>query len=107
MGSVAMKVTIRYFEGCPNWETARERLNAAIGQTGVEADVGLEQVETEEEAERLRFRGSPTILIEGIDPFSDESAPFGLSCRVYQTDRGLEGSPSKDQLVAAITGRSS
>jgi hypothetical protein len=101
-----LEVTIRYFDGCPHWETARNRLMTAIERSGVEVDVRLEPVETEEDANRLRFHGSPTILVEGIDPFAEESAPFGLSCRVYQTERGLEGSPSEDQLVAALTGRS-
>jgi hypothetical protein len=99
----AMKVTIRYFEGCPNWRTARERLRAAIDRTKADAKVALERVETEAEAECLRFRGSPTILIDGADPFADEAAPFGLSCRVYRTQRGLEGAPSEEQLVAALT----
>ncbi len=57
---------------------------------------------TEDEAERLRFRGSPTILIDGVDPFAEEEAPFGLSCRIYQTDRAMEGSPSVTQLLDAL-----
>lgn len=107
LDSPAMKVTIRYFEGCPHWETARNRLMTPIERTGVEADVRFELIQTEEDANRLRFHGSPTILVDGTDPFAEESTPFGLSCRVYQTERGLEGSPSEDQLVAAIMGRSS
>jgi hypothetical protein len=62
----------------------------------------LERVATPEDAERLRFRGSPTILIDGRDPFANEAAPFGLSCRVYRTERGLEGSPSLEQLREAL-----
>ena len=98
-----MMVSIRYFEGCPHWELARERLWSAVEQARIGGDVNLEIVETEAQAERLRFRGSPTVLIDGVDPFPDETAPSGMSCRVYKTERGLEGSPSEEQLVAALT----
>jgi hypothetical protein len=45
-------------------------------------------VDTPEEAERTGFRGSPSILINGVDPFADSDDPVGLSCRVYQTPEG-------------------
>jgi hypothetical protein len=35
-----------------------------------DAEPVLERVETAEEAERLRFIGSPTLLMEGRDPFA-------------------------------------
>jgi hypothetical protein len=99
-------ITLRYFDGCPNWRTARERLREALGESDrPDQQVELEQVATPEEAELLRFRGSPTILIDGEDPFVDGAAPFGLSCRVYRTERGLEGSPSVEQLRQALAGR--
>jgi hypothetical protein len=62
----------------------------------------LERVETAEDAERLRFIGSPTILVDGRDPFAGAEAAFGLTCRVFQTPKGLAGSPTPDQLRAAL-----
>jgi hypothetical protein len=35
-----------------------------------DAEPVLERVETAEETERLRFIGSPTLLMEGRDPFA-------------------------------------
>lgn len=35
-----------------------------------------------EGAEGRGFRGSPSILVDGIDVFADEDAAVGLSCRV-------------------------
>jgi len=103
---MTVRITLRYFDGCPNWTTARERLNEAVRAVGLadRVSIDLERVETEEDAERLRFRGSPTVLIEGVDPFASDDAPFGLSCRVYRTEAGLEGSPSVTQLREALTG---
>jgi hypothetical protein len=97
-----MKVTIRYFDGCPNWQVADTRMREALLATSAEAEVAYELVETQEQAERLRFAGSPTILLDGADPFPAETQSFGLTCRVYRTEAGNEGSPSVQQLVAAL-----
>ena len=97
-----MKVTIRYFDGCPNWKEADARLREAFIVTGIEAEITYELVDTQEEAERLRFAGSPTILLDGTDPFPAETQSFGLTCRVYGTEAGSEGSPSVRQLIAAL-----
>ena len=81
-----------------------DRLREALRAEGM-ADVEpiLERVETPEDAERLRFIGSPTVLVDGRDPFAEGSeASFGLTCRVYQTPEGLAGSPTPEQLRDAL-----
>lgn len=95
-----MRLTLRYFDGCPNWRTAEARLRETLAGLGIEgSEMILEKVSSAEDADRLHFRGSPTILIDGVDPFADEDAPFGLTCRVYQTEHGFEGAPSIAQLT--------
>ena len=61
-------------------------------------------VETAEDAERLGFHGSPTVIVDGVDPFADEHTPVGLACRVFRTPAGLGGSPTVEQLREAISG---
>ena len=95
------EITLRYFDGCPNWQVAKERIEVVLDQLGETRVVGLERVETPQDADELDFRGSPTILVDGIDPF-DASGPTGLSCRVYRTEAGLEGAPSVTQLAAVF-----
>ncbi|MGD9570908.1 MAG: thioredoxin family protein [Thermoleophilia bacterium] len=98
-----MQITLRYFDGCPNWRIAEERLRAVLADAGgSDAELALERVETQEEAVRLGFRGSPTVLVDGRDPFADERADIGLACRVYATPTGLQGAPTLDQLRAAL-----
>ena len=98
-----MSVTLQYFDGCPNWREAEERLREALRAAGrPEGAVTLEAVTTPEDAERLRFRGSPAILIDGLDPFAAETAPVGLSCRVFSTPDGLRGAPTLEQLVEVL-----
>lgn len=98
-----MDVTLLYFDGCPNWQVADERLQEALARAGRD-DVRVQRrlVSTPEEAEAARFRGSPTVLVDGRDPFADPAAPVGLSCRVYRTADGLAGSPTVDQLLAVL-----
>lgn len=97
-----MKVELLYFDGCPNWHDAESNLRAAAERAGVEVEVTFTEITTPEEAERRRFRGSPTILINGADPFADDDAEVGLSCRIYTAEGAMRGSPSTEELVAAL-----
>lgn len=96
-----MKVTLQYFNGCPNWKEAETHIET-LRSEGLDLVVDRQLIETSDAAEQHQFRGSPTILINGTDPFCDPDAPVGLSCRVYRTETGYGGSPSLDQLRAAI-----
>jgi hypothetical protein len=98
-----MDITLRYFDGCPNWTIARDRLLEAIGRAGIDTPIRVERVDSPDDAERLRFLGSPTILIDGRDPFAYDSEDFGLTCRMYETERGLEGSPSLERLLEVLS----
>jgi len=102
-----MRITLSYFEGCPNWQVAYERLVQALATTDHEdLEVKLVLVTSEEEAVTLGFVGSPTIHIDGVDPFANETLRPGLSCRLYLTPEGVGGAPSVDQLVSSLTGLS-
>ncbi len=95
-----MKLELLYFDDCPNWKIAAERLDDVAGRRGLMVQRRL--VASPEEAEAARFRGSPTILVDGEDPFASGDEPFGLACRVYQTPDGPAGSPTTEQLEAII-----
>lgn len=97
-----MQITLQYFDGCPNWKETQVHLETLKDQ-GVDLDVVHQLIETPEAAEAAGFRGSPTVVINGVDPFSDPDAPVGLSCRVYRTATGYAGSPTLEQLREAIT----
>ncbi|RGC68384.1 hypothetical protein C5N14_14230 [Micromonospora sp. MW-13] len=99
-----MNIELFYFAGCPNWHLAKERLREALTVVGrLDLQVGLRPVETDEQARKLGFPGSPTIRINGRDPFPTADDVGSLSCRVYSTPEGLAGSPTLDQLVQALT----
>ncbi|HET9060572.1 MAG TPA: thioredoxin family protein [Acidimicrobiales bacterium] len=95
-----MKLELLYFDGCPNWRVAAERLDDVAARRGLV--VKRRVVATAEEAQEARFRGSPTILIDGRDPFASGDEQFGLACRLYLTPQGPAGSPTIEQLEAAV-----
>jgi mercuric ion transport protein len=91
-----MKVQVLYFQGCPNHKPAVNLIRS------VDPDAMVEEVEVNSpaDAERLRFLGSPTILVDGIDvePSARNRTDFGFSCRTYD-GRGL---PSRELIAAAL-----
>ena len=98
-----MDITLLYFDGCPNWEVADRRL-AQLAAERPDVTVTRHEVATAEEAERLNFGGSPSILVDGVDPFGGPGTTVGLTCRLYRTPAGLAGAPTLEQLRAAIDG---
>ena len=97
-----MDITLQYFDGCPNWKIAAERLTAiAVEHPGTVVTQRL--VENLADAEAIGFRGSPSILVGGTDLFPNPAAPVGLACRIYTTPTGLVGAPTLEQLRKAIT----
>ena len=96
-----MDVTLLYFEGCPNWKIADQRL-AVLAAERPDLRVTRHLVDTEEETERLQFHGSPSILVDGVDVFAGTGDPVGLSCRRYRTPDGYQGAPTLDQLGEAL-----
>ncbi len=98
-----MRVTIQYFEGCPNWRDTLARVESVLTELSLPISVlVLECIDSQEAAERAGFRGSPTVLIDGRDPFEDPGAPVGLACRLYVTPAGPAGSPDRTSLLRAL-----
>ena len=111
-----MKVQLLYVDGCPNWQVAEDRLHealhllddtavddAVLGDGGVEIERVL--VSTPELAQEWSFHGSPSVLVDGVDPFAEPGAGVGLSCRLYATPSGPDGAPTVSQPVEALAHR--
>lgn len=97
-----MQVTVLAVPGCPNAAVLEQRLTTVLGgRTGV--SLAHQVISDEDEAERWGMRGSPTLLIDGADPFAVPGEPPGLSCRLYRDEDGqLSGAPSVGQLRRAV-----
>ncbi|MDD2818159.1 MAG: thioredoxin family protein [Candidatus Nanopelagicales bacterium] len=96
-------VTLQYFDGCPHWHETEALLHEALLIVGQEYErIELQTVETVADAVRAGFIGSPTILIDGMDPFAVDGSQPGLACRLYSTPAGLRGCPTLEQLLTVL-----
>ncbi len=101
VGSQRVKVELLYFDGCPHWRAVAECLASLQAELGFELDRVL--VTTPDEASRLAFMGSPTIKVDGVDPFASNVDQIGFACRTFETPAGRAGSPTLEQLRRAIS----
>lgn len=99
-----MQITFQYFEDCPSHEDGLARLKEVLAEEGIDTEIEIIRVETDAQAQALRFTGSPTILVNGEDivPISQD-AYYNLTCRVYWLEDGRASPlPSKDMIRQAL-----
>lgn len=100
-GGRAVVVTVLAVPGCVNGPLLEKRLRAAAPGVRVVRRV----VGDEGEAAALGMRGSPTLLVDGVDPFATGHEPFSVSCRLYrQEDGSVAGAPPVAALRRVLAG---
>jgi hypothetical protein len=104
------EVEFLWWRGCPSWEEALAELREEMRSIGLDpGSVSVRHVDTDEEATRMGFVGSPTIRVDGRDVQDPGVEPTGLTCRVYRLRDGRP-SPLPDRadvrkaLAAAVAG---
>jgi len=97
-----MEIELLVIPGCPNTAATAELIATAVADTGIRATVQHTVVTTRDQARRRRFVGSPTILLNGSDPFAQPRASPALACRLYSTAYGPRGVPQLQALRQAI-----
>ena len=99
-----MTMEVLYFDGCPSYEALVPHLQQLLSERGVAADVALRRVDSDADAQRLRFLGSPTVRVDGrdVEPGADARTDFGLKCRLYRTPDGLTGVPPLRWIFEAL-----
>ncbi len=95
---------ILYFDGCPNHQPALALVERLSGELGIDPEIRLVNIPDHESAQRLRFLGSPTIRVGGVDvdPHTAERSDYALSCRLFRTDNGVAGQPDERWVRAAL-----
>jgi hypothetical protein len=106
-------VEFLWWSGCPSWEEALAELREEMRSLGLDPEtIRVRHLDTDQEASRAGFVGSPTIRVDGQDVQDPGEEPTGLTCRVY---RLRDGRPSplpdrgdvRDALAAAREGEHS
>ena len=90
------KVELLWWPECPSHDRALADLRAAVGELGLDPEVvRVLRIDSEEDAARERFPGSPTIRVDGEDVLPGGEQPVALTCRLY-TLRDGRASPTPD-----------
>ena len=98
-----MKVELLWWEGCPSYPETLDDLKRVLAEEGVDAEVDLLEVESDEQARAERFPGSPTVRLDGVDAIAAEQGPFSLTCRVYRMRDGrVSATPDPEDLRDAV-----
>lgn len=100
-----MRLQVLHIDDCPNAAEAMVRLRGALDVVGMH-DLTIETVTVHNAsaAAKIAFAGSPTFLVDGTDLFP-ATPSRALACRVYPTDNGLAGTPTRAQLEHALRQR--
>jgi hypothetical protein len=98
-----MLVELLWWEGCPSHPETLADLERSLADAGIDDQVQMVEIESDEHARRERFPGSPTIRIDGEDVFPSEDEHYALCCRVYQLRDGRPSpTPDPEDLLDAI-----
>ncbi|MER6591176.1 hypothetical protein ABT214_04830 [Micromonospora purpureochromogenes] len=98
-----MRVELLVVEDCPNEGPAAVVLRRALDEVGLSTvRITTRVVTSQAEAEQLGFLGSPSVLIDGRDPFAEAHHRPAIACRLYPDDTGLSGVPPLRRLRQAL-----
>ncbi|MFD0344578.1 hypothetical protein ACFVH0_38915 [Streptomyces sp. NPDC127117] len=98
-----MKIELLVVADCPNEQPAAELIGQALRDVGLPgAGFTTRVIADRGDAVRAGFTGSPTVLVDGRDPFAEEGQEPGLACRVYRSPQGLSGVPPLEELRQAL-----
>jgi hypothetical protein len=107
-----IEVDLLWWQGCPSTDHALALVRGALDELGLNSvQIRMVEIETDEQARELGFRGSPTILINGVDVITlvggtaiNEDQIEALSCRVYRTRDGrVSPTPDPDDVRTALS----
>jgi hypothetical protein len=92
-------VSFLYYEDCPSYDLALERLREVMAEESIPGEVEVIKVDSEDQACELRFVGSPTIRVDGQDIDPPRDFTYALTCRAYRLeDDRISPLPSKDMI---------
>ena len=101
------RIKFLYWEECQSHDEALSRLRKVIAEDRIDAEIEIIRVQSDEEAKRLRFTGSPTILVDGKDIQPPTTTHYSMACRAYQLEDGrISPLPSEAMIRKALKGES-
>ena len=98
-----MRVEVLYVPNCPHHPAAVRQLRAVLDAEGIPVDIHEVAVTDTKLAQELRFRGSPTVRINGRDIAGESEQPgsFAVACRIYAGAKEV-GLPPIEMMRSAV-----
>jgi hypothetical protein len=103
---MSLAVELLWFSDCPNHPAARALLQDVIAEVAPGTPIRDVDATNPATAGRLRFPGSPTIRVDGVDvdPSFIDPGDYTPRCRLYRTSAGLRGLPERSWIEDALRG---
>ena len=91
-------IEVQYIDSCPNSEPLLKRTKEALAKYAGKVNYSEVIVQSNEKADKIRFRGSPTLLINNQDfeGLPEIESP-GLTCRYY-----TNGLPTVEEVLTRL-----
>jgi glutaredoxin len=98
-----VKVEVLFVPDCPHHCSAVKQLRNVLFAEGVRTEINEIAVMDAKAAQSHRFRGSPTIRINGRDIAGEATTPisFALACRMYPGSKEA-GVPPLEMMQRAV-----
>lgn len=88
---------------CATGDQAAALLRTALDDVGLSrVDFATTVIDRQDLAEQRGFIGSPTILVDGADPFAEPNAAPAVACRLYPQRDGVGRLPDIRTLRQAL-----
>ena len=95
-------IEVLYFDGCPNLEATVALARDVAAELEIAPEIREVEIRDDADAKRLRFLGSPTVRVNGIDidPEAVARTDYAFSCRLW----GESGVPPRELMLSALRG---
>ncbi|QYN19170.1 hypothetical protein [Amycolatopsis sp. DSM 110486] len=100
-----MLLEILHVPDCPNVALLEQCLTEVLAGHAVPTEWPYRVVEDVEMARAVGMTGSPTVLIDGVDPFAEPGLEPSVSCRVVPRRRRPDAGCALGRRVASGTAR--
>lgn len=101
-----MRIQLLHNKECHTWNLLLPVLKEAIGELNLGIEPEVIVVESDEDAVKWRFAGSPQVLVDGkdIDPMAERITNYHESgCRIYIWQGKMYEYPPKEMIVESLT----
>ncbi|AZI65719.1 alkylmercury lyase [Rhodococcus sp. D-46] len=98
-----MNLEILQVPDCPNVPILEQRIEHALSGMPIEWELRRLVIEDSQSAALTGMAGSPTLLVDGHDPFAEPDQVPSVSCRLYRDAAGaVDGAPTVSALRRAF-----